>query len=217
MPDQVKPVTRAAQTRTRNQSLIIDAAESVFARHGYTGGSLKMIAEAANLPKANVVYYFGSKENLYQALLTRIVKIWELGLGDISSDSDPAVVLEQYIRKKVSQSRRYPLASKIFTSEIIQGAPHLDEIFWKELKHWLNNQVAIIQSWIDLEKMNSVDPKHLLFMIWSSTQHYADYSTQLGHLMPSENDELVFDDAANTLCNIILGGCGLKSANLSVH
>ena len=204
---QTEPLTRI---RARNYALILEAAESVFARHGYRGGSLQMIADAACLPKANIVYYFGSKQNLYQTILTRIVKIWENGLDKITPDSDPAEALDSYIREKVEQSRRYGLASKIFSSEIIQGAPNLDESFWTELREWMDCRVSVIQSWIEQGRMASVNPRHLLFMIWSGTQQYADYSTQLEKLMPKDElNHSMYQEAADNLSAVILRGCGL--------
>ncbi len=204
---QTEPLTRI---RARNYALILEAAESVFARHGYRGGSLQMIADAACLPKANIVYYFGSKQNLYQTILTRIVNIWENGLDKITPNSDPAEALDSYIREKIEQSRRYGLASKIFSSEIIQGAPNLDESFWIELREWMDCRVSVIQSWIEQGRMASVNPRHLLFMIWSGTQQYADYSTQLEKLMPEDElNHSMYQEAANNLSEVILRGCGL--------
>ncbi|WP_067518734.1 TetR/AcrR family transcriptional regulator [Endozoicomonas ascidiicola] len=197
-------------TRLRNQSLILATAESLFARHGYGGTSIKMIADNAALPKANVVYYFETKQKLYQSVLGRIVKLWEDVLENISADSEPADALSRYISEKLELSRLYPRASKIFSSEIIQGAPHLEDSFWVELKTWTESRVQIIQSWIDRGKMLPVDPKHLLFLIWSSTQHYADFEVQISKLTSEEKSiDDVYVKAEQNLCRIILGGCGL--------
>ncbi|MFW6345868.1 MAG: TetR/AcrR family transcriptional regulator, partial [Halomonas sp.] len=81
-------------TRERNEREILAAAEKIFAVHGYRGASVQAIAEAAGLPKSNVLYYMGSKRALYVRLLERMMTRWNVLLEDISVEDDPAVVLE---------------------------------------------------------------------------------------------------------------------------
>lgn len=56
-------------TRTR----LLEAAEQLFARHGYAGTSLRQITAAADANIAAVNYHFGNKEGLLTALLDRVV------------------------------------------------------------------------------------------------------------------------------------------------
>ena len=66
--------------RQRNRALILSAAEEVFAQQGYRGATTAAIAKKAGLPKANVHYYFGTKEALYRAVLEDILGLW---LGEL--------------------------------------------------------------------------------------------------------------------------------------
>ena len=50
---------------------ILDAAESLFMEHGFEATSLRSITAAAGVNLAAVNYHFGSKEELFQAVLTR--------------------------------------------------------------------------------------------------------------------------------------------------
>ena len=62
-----KKVARSSVTRLRKvekRALILKAAEKVFARQGLKGTRLFEIANEAGLPKANLLYYFQSKEIL---------------------------------------------------------------------------------------------------------------------------------------------------------
>ena len=52
---------------------ILDAAEEVFARFGYEGARMEQIAERADVEKANIYYYFTGKEELYQALMEKVL------------------------------------------------------------------------------------------------------------------------------------------------
>ncbi len=203
-------VESVGRIRSRNQNLILEAAEYVFSSHGYGGGSLQMIADCACLPKANIVYYFGSKEKLYHAVLERIVGLWESCLDYATAESDPAVVLGSYVREKMELSRCYPQASRIFSGEMIQGAPRLEDYFWNEMRAWMEDRVLVIQSWIDQGKMKAVDPYHLLFHIWASTQHYADFAAQIKEMVPGqEMNEETWETAIDNVRELILTGCGL--------
>jgi AcrR family transcriptional regulator len=50
---------------------ILDAAEALFMQHGFEATSLRAITNAAAVNLAAVNYHFGSKEELFQAVLTR--------------------------------------------------------------------------------------------------------------------------------------------------
>ena len=73
-----------------------------------------------------------------------------------------------------------------------------------------NNEQAIVRRWIDPGKMALVDPATLIFMIWSSTQQYADYAVQTQSVYGPKPTDADFDEIANNLSAIILKGCGLK-------
>jgi len=65
---------KAAPVDTTSQdtkSRILDAAESLFMEHGFEATSLRSLTSAASVNLAAVNYHFGSKEELFQAVLTR--------------------------------------------------------------------------------------------------------------------------------------------------
>ena len=58
--------------------------------------------------------------------------------------------------------------------------------------------------------MAPVDPVQLILLIWSSTQHYADFQVQILAIEDkSEYTESDFQHAADFLTSVILRGCGL--------
>src|SRR6202171_5183423 len=63
----VSPDAASADTKTR----ILDAAEHLFMEHGFEATSLRQLTSAAGVNLAAVNYHFGSKEELFQAVLTR--------------------------------------------------------------------------------------------------------------------------------------------------
>ncbi len=201
--------------RERNSDRILVAAEEEFVLHGFKGTSMQSIADRAELPKANIHYYFKNKTNLYQAVLENIMTAWNEVLADMNEDSDPATVLTKFIHAKMQLSYTNPNGSKIFAMEIIQGAPHLREYISQDMRIWVKEKSAVITSWINQGKMRAVDPTQLIFMIWATTQHYADFNTQVLEVMNRrEYDDDDIQSITDFLTDMILTGCGLSAATV---
>ncbi|MDM7861333.1 TetR/AcrR family transcriptional regulator [Alteromonas sp. ASW11-36] len=197
-------------TRLKNELRILDAAEKLFSQAGYDGASMSMIAKEASVPKANVLYYFKSKDNLYEAVIDRIVSTWNLGLDNITPAHDPAEVLYNYIRAKVKLAIKQPMQSKLFASEIIRGAPYLKDYLRVKARPWLRDKVCVFEAWMQQGKMDTVDPNHLLFTIWSATQYYADFEAEVLLVMNKiEYEDADFDAITQSVASIILKGVGL--------
>lgn len=200
-----------ATVRERNLQRILEAAEGVFARHGYRGASIQAIAAAAGLPKSNVLYYVGSKRKLYMTLLERTMQRWNTALSDITVDDDPASVLEGFIRSKMRLSQTHPLSSRLFANEILQGAPFLQASLRGDMREWVESRTKIFRLWADQGLMDPVDPVWLIFLIWSATQHYADFEAQItGITDRARLSDRDFASASDFLCQVILKGCGVK-------
>lgn len=70
MPGKVIPI-EANRSPAATKDRILDSAESLFMEHGFEATSLRAITTAASVNLAAVNYHFGSKEELFQAVLTR--------------------------------------------------------------------------------------------------------------------------------------------------
>lgn len=201
---------KAGKIRDENIHNILQAAERVFVQNGFKGTSIQTIADTAGIPKANVHYYFKSKTNLYIAVLDNLLHLWNDFFDQITADDDPAVVLDEFIRKKVALSYSHPRASKLFAMEMIQGAPHLKDYIRNNMRQWVRGKAKVMESWIEQGRMAKVDPVHLIFLIWSSTQHYADFDVQVLTIMNrAEYEQSMVDEIADFLSQVILTGCGL--------
>lgn len=193
----------------KNKQKILVAAEKAFATYGFKGTSVQQIADEAELPKTNILYYFKSKQGLYVALLQDIMSLWNSRFDQVTEDDDPAQSLADYIADKMTMSRTHPQASKIFAMEVLNGAPYLNKFFSNEHVAWMEGRVAILNSWIAQGRMTAVDPLYLLFHIWACTQHYADFSAQITSLRGKTMKRADFDEATRQLVQLILSGCGL--------
>ena len=199
----------AGRIRQKNEEAILAAAEEEFARHGFKGTSMNTIAQNVGLPKANLHYYFNSKLGLYVEVMRHILELWDTAFDDLTVDDDPAAALADYIRAKMEFSRRYPLASRIFAMEIISGGECLTAHFNQDYRSWFRGRAAVFEAWIAAGRMDPVDPVHLIFLLWGSTQHYADFSDQILRINGKRMTKNDFALATDNLVRIILKGCGL--------
>ena len=196
--------------RQANRERILRAANRVFARKGYSGATTAAIAEAAGLPKANVHYYFGSKQALYREVLAGTLHAWLAPMDHLVPEADPAAAIEAYLRQKMALSARRPDASRVFANELLHGAPVLGSLIRTELRQAVAAKAAVIEGWIAAGRMEPVDATHLFFTMWAATQTYADFDVQvrgvLGRQRLSAADHA---RAADHVVALILRGCGV--------
>lgn len=201
---------KAKKQKTRiqinNEAKIMEAALDVFSRDGFWGATLDRIAAAANMSKPNLLYYFSSKEEIHIALLAQLLNVWLAPLHNLSADGDPRAELNTYINRKLEMSRELPRESRLFANEVLRGAQHIDPLLKEYLHDLVDEKAAIIQSWIDAGKIASCDPRHIIFAIWATTQHYADFDAQIRLVLRrDEQDQSHFADAEQLLTTLFLG------------
>ncbi|MGJ8588653.1 MAG: TetR family transcriptional regulator C-terminal domain-containing protein [Yoonia sp.] len=171
-----KAPTRIQQ---RNRAAILSAGLDIFSQYGFRGATLDQIADAAGLSKPNLLYYFPSKEAIHTALLERLLETWLDPLKALDGSGDPITEIMGYAQRKLAMSRDFPRESRLFANEVLQGAPHIENILKTDLKALVDEKAAIIQRWADEGKIAAIDPHHLIFSIWAFTQHYADFDVQV--------------------------------------
>ena len=165
------------------------------------------IGKRAGLPKANIHYYFSSKAKLYQRVIDDVFTVWLEAANQFDDHDDPRKALTAYIGAKMELARSRPNGSKVWANEIIHGAPMIRDYLETHLLEWCVSREARIQSWIDRGMMRPVNPRYLLYMIWASTQHYADFGTQINVLNNGEPlSDRAFEQAKQTLIDVILNG-----------
>jgi len=171
--------TKRDTIRRENERVILAAAEKVFAEAGFGGATMQLIADMAGLPKANLHYYFATKEELYRRVVRQIFEIWLHAADCFDNAPGPVEGIGAYVEAKMDISRRHPYGSKVWASEVMHGAPVIQDYLETTLRDWTEGRVAVIRRWIDQGQMAQVDPHHLLYLLWATTQHYADFGHQI--------------------------------------
>jgi TetR/AcrR family transcriptional regulator len=208
---------RAGRTRKRtriqaeNEVRILDAALEAFSTYGFRGATVDQIAALAGMTKPNLLYYFRRKQDIYLSVLNRTLEMWLQPLADVAADGDPAEEITAYIDRKLDLSRDNPKASRLFAMEIMQGAPVLGDVLAGRLKVLVEEKAAVIQRWIAAGRLAPIDPYHFIFMIWATTQHYADFDTQIRKLLGARaKGGRHFETARATLERVLVAGVRLR-------
>ena len=203
----VKPPTRRSRAVAAKRSTIMDAALEFFSLYGIHGTSLDQVAERADVSKTNLLYYFPSKEELYVAVLKGILDVWLAPLKALRADQEPLQAIREYIRLKLDVSRHHPQASRLFCLEMIQGAPLLKLELQGGLKALVDEKSAMIERWIAEGHIAAVEPHHLIFMLWATTQHYADSWVQVEAVTGKTlDDEAFFQQTVENVQRVIIDG-----------
>jgi len=195
-PAAPKPLTRI---QTKNRAAILDAGLEVFSTYGFRGSTLDQIASAAGLSKPNLLYYFPSKEAIHAELLSGLLSTWLDPLKMMRADGDPVPELLGYVRRKLEMSQQFPRESRLFANEILQGAPRIEAALEGELKDLVDAKAEVIRGWAAAGKIAEIDPYHLIFSIWSLTQHYADFDVQVRAVL---GREVPFDEVEHYLTQL---------------
>ena len=95
-------------------------------------------------------------------------------------------------------------------SEMLHGAPYLSVTLNDKMNRWTRERAEVIAQWVKMKKIIEVDPYHLIFMIWSSTQHFAEAEAQIksvyGKPFLTRSD---YQKQAQSLTTMVLRICGL--------
>ncbi|MES2151012.1 MAG: TetR family transcriptional regulator, partial [Pseudomonadota bacterium] len=102
---EIKPLTalkRRVLNRDKLEADIVAEAVRVFAESGYEGASIATVADNAGLSKQNLMYYFPTKQALYQRVLDDVLDEWLDRMDHLADpDQDPRDVLRAYIQAKL--------------------------------------------------------------------------------------------------------------------
>jgi TetR/AcrR family transcriptional regulator len=210
----MKPL-KVSVAREKLEQDILAVAKRLFAQRGYGGVSLDHIAKAVGASKQNLLYYFPSKEALYRRVLHGVLDVWLSYMDALSQrPDDPEQALREYIAGKLRFSREHPDDSRVYANEVISGAPIFAAEIAERVIPALQADVAIFNRWAERGLCRQVDGRHLMVLLWASTQVYADWSSQISlALGKKELDEADFSAAEALIVDMVLRTVLLPAAS----
>ena len=210
----MKPL-KVSVAREKLEQDILAAAKRLFAQRGYGGVSLDHIAKAVGASKQNLLYYFPSKEDLYRRVLHGVLDVWLSYMDALSQrPDDPEQALREYIAGKLRFSREHPDDSRVHANEVISGAPIFAAEIAERVIPALQADVAIFNRWAERGLCRQVDGRHLMVLLWASTQVYADWSSQISLVLgKKELGESDFAAAEALIVDMVLRTVLLPAAS----
>ncbi|MFI0395234.1 TetR family transcriptional regulator C-terminal domain-containing protein [Paracoccus jiaweipingae] len=179
--------TRIQREKTE---IILNAALDIFARDGFRGASINKISEHAGMSTPSLLYYFGSKEKIHKELMSRTLLLWIGPLNMMRDNDDPIAEICDYVRRKLEISQNFPRESRLFANEVLMGVPRAQKQVFDPLRSVFDSKIALVEQWINDGRIAPVDPYHMFYSIWATTQHYADFKIQIEELSPHKAKNL---------------------------
>lgn len=203
-----KPLRRPrTRIQEEKREAILEAALDIFSTHGFRGATIDQIADAAGMSKPNLLYYYRRKEDVFEALIARLLDTWLAPLREMDEAGDPVTEIRGYLRRKLEMARDFPRESRLFANEILQGAPRILPMLEGELRSLVDEKALVLKSWMKAGRVARTDPYHLIFAIWATTQHYADFDIQVRAVLgPDRGGDGRFEDAARLLEQLFVNG-----------
>ncbi|NUT77937.1 TetR family transcriptional regulator [Pseudomonas sp. C1C7] len=193
--------------RQKNHLRILKAASEEFSVSGFDATQTRDIAARAGIPKANLYYYFQTKENLYAHVLLSFVGPLLKASAALRESDDPAVGLKAYIKARIRIIQENPLSSKVFSHELLFGGKHLPDKYKDLLHEEAQRNIDHLRGWIDRGLIAPADPEHLMLFIWSATRTYTNLGWQMSLIRGAEKpDDADYERAAGTITRMVLGG-----------
>ena len=146
---------------------ILDAAKTVFLAKGMDGARMQEIADEAGINKALLHYYFRSKERLFEAIFSHIVKFAFPEITRIIASDEPIVSkIEQVIDAYLGLLLKHPFIPGFIMKELSRDPSGL---FKMVVKFGFNPQIVLdqVQKAMDNGEIKKMDPCHMVVNIIS--------------------------------------------------
>nr|WP_246427807.1 TetR family transcriptional regulator [Paenibacillus phyllosphaerae] len=115
---------------------LLVAAKRLFARQGYDGTSVRQICEEAGANVALVSYYFGGKENMFQALFDTFFPK-ALIMEFVDRQVDPINGVKELVREVMRFHTTEPELVVLLNQEIALNSPRIDIIRRNAFPIWI--------------------------------------------------------------------------------
>ncbi|MEM8806509.1 MAG: TetR family transcriptional regulator [Cyanobacteria bacterium P01_G01_bin.38] len=174
---------RPSRDPEATKAQILDAAEEEFARYGLAGARTEPIAANTGVTKAMIHYYFGTKEELYQAVLERYAATFLAAVEALDvQDLSPPDALKQFIRTAVTYEVAHPYEGKVLLHEAMSNQGKYFKLTGWEVP--INLGVELLQKGVDEGYFRPLDPWLTMIHIMGVVTFYFNAENNLKNLVP---------------------------------
>lgn len=114
-------MAQPATVEIASRDKILDAAEDLFARRGFTGIGLREVAEVAGLGKSSLFHHFRSKAELYAAVVGRILDLFEARLTQaLAVGGSPAERFDRWLDALIDTFAEQPTSARLLLRSLFE-------------------------------------------------------------------------------------------------
>lgn len=185
---------------TSSQDSILDAAEQLFARQGFTATTIKQIGKEAAVNPALLYYYYDSKETLYRAMLQRILgQLLARGVDAIERASSHADRIRAFVRAQARLLGEHPHFPQLLVRELVDHqAAHAEQAITNTAAGAFRRLCEVIEAGQrDGAFRKSLDPRFTAISIIAQVAYFAIARPAVGLLLghgPSGPPRAVSDE-----------------------
>lgn len=181
------PAGERERNGARTREAILDAAERLFAERGFEATSLSDVGAMAGVSRGTPGYFFGSKEELYRAVIQRcfqeVREAVQAGRVRALASQEPAeVVLAGAVGEYFDFLQARPQFIRLLEWEALTGGQLLQDL--PLLSGALQDALAAIMAELGLPADESAEARHLLVSIialcWFPVVHGSTVLPALG-------------------------------------
>ena len=159
---------RRPRDAAASRTAILDAAEALFAHHGYRATSLSEVGRRAGVSRGTPGYFFGSKEQLYRVVLDRALTaarhvLTQAQARAAASGAGPEGLLREGIGGYLDFLVSRPTFVRLIEWETLSGGRSLGDVPAHIIG--LQEALAIAQTELARGVFRRVDPAHMLISI----------------------------------------------------
>jgi len=167
-------------TELGSRDKILDAAEDLFARRGFSGVGMREVAEAAGLGKSSLFHHFSGKIQLYAAVVGRILDLFDRRLqAALAAGGDPAVRFDRWLDAAIDTCAEYPTAARLllrslFEDDDLTGASPEEKHVDETIRHLFSAASVLLQEGMESGVFRRASIPHMLQSITGLTVfHFA--------------------------------------------
>jgi AcrR family transcriptional regulator len=194
------------------RTAILNAALEAFSRDGFDGASLPKIGAAANIGHTLIIYYFGSKDNLWRETVDFAfggLMIEAATIEAASRDLSPLDRLRVLIRAFALFAARHPSHLGLIMAEARADTERLRWLQDNYTNRFVDNLQRILVEAQDAGQVKAIPVMHLDFIIIGSLVLY--FSVESGLPRKKSADELAVEHA-DWVLDVLLNGVAVRPA-----
>ena len=173
---------------------ILDVAEKLFAEQGFEAVSVREISKAADINIAMVSYYFGSKEKLYEEVISRKLTPTAMILQQISlvgTSKEKLFAIVDLFVSRFFDNRQFQ--NLIFIEMALSKRKEMPEFITQRMHQNFSIIFDIINKGIKNKEFKKVDVELTVMSIVGIVKTYSTSGSMACKILNTENEEDVFD------------------------